>query len=291
MKNISWRHHYLPVFYLKGFTNESNRFKIFNVKKGDFVKNKKEFSPESYFFEKDSNTITFDNQSDDILETKFYSNFDNKIARLFETINSSNKSDRYGISEKEMPMINHFVSMMYWRLPSKQLELERYIEKHSLKELGLKIVNKDKTENYSLGEDFKNNPNFQKGYKYYNSLLDSIRGINCDTPYTIIETHKELPSLCSDNPILFEKKEYPKVYEDDYIIPLTGNKLFIKSKKFKNFPHSLKILVDTLIFKQAEKYVCCTNEKYIEVLIDNFEKKNLDIDELRKYIFYKINVT
>ena len=28
MNQISWRHHYIPMFYLKGFTSKSGKFKI-----------------------------------------------------------------------------------------------------------------------------------------------------------------------------------------------------------------------------------------------------------------------
>jgi len=57
MKKISWRHHYLPVFYLKGFTNENKKFLIFDKEQNRFIKNGKEFSPSSYFFKKDANTF------------------------------------------------------------------------------------------------------------------------------------------------------------------------------------------------------------------------------------------
>jgi hypothetical protein len=47
-------------------------------------------------------------------------------------------------------------------------------------------------------------------------------------------------------------------------------------------------MVDTLVFKQAKKYVCCTNEKSIEIMNEYFEKINLSIEELKFEIFKKI---
>lgn len=89
MQNISWRHHYLPVFYLEGFTNEENRFKIYDVQNQSFIKDGKEFSPKSYFFEKDSNTMTKDGIKDDFLEKRFYSDMDSKIALIIKKNKSS----------------------------------------------------------------------------------------------------------------------------------------------------------------------------------------------------------
>ena len=44
-QNISSRHHYIPQFYLRGFTNESGNFKIYDVQQKRFIKNGKDFYP------------------------------------------------------------------------------------------------------------------------------------------------------------------------------------------------------------------------------------------------------
>lgn len=288
MDKKSWRHHYLPVFYFKGFTKESNTFKIYNVEEKRFIKNGKEFSPESYFFKKNANTINFKGNKTDFLETEHYSHFDNEIAKLFNKINSSDNSNKYSIDEDDMPRLNHFVSLMYWRLPHKDSELKSIIESNNLNQLGLEIKNSDGTNNIILEDEFKKNSQFLKTYKYLNSLMDSVRGYNCRTPYTIFETVSQFPFMCSDNPVLFKKSKDPKVFEDDYIFPLTGNKLFIRAKDTSELPAHLRIMVDTLIYKQAVKYVSCSDERYIEILDNNFEKKNISVEDLRIHIFDKL---
>lgn len=209
----------MPVFYLKGFTKESKKIKIFDVEKKKFIQNGKEFSPESYFFTKKGNTIIdHNNVENDFLEN-FYSDFDNKISKLITKINLSDHYNRFNVDENDMPVLNHFVSLMYWRLPHKQNELKTIIENNELQYLGLTCHNADGTINNEAAEEIKNNPEFQKTFKFYNSLMDSVRGVNCRTPYTIIEKHHELPYLCSDNPVIFENNSYPNVFEDDYIFP------------------------------------------------------------------------
>lgn len=46
---LSQKHHFLPVFYLKGFANENEQFKIFNVKTKRFKQKGNFFSPSSHF--------------------------------------------------------------------------------------------------------------------------------------------------------------------------------------------------------------------------------------------------
>ncbi|MET2984822.1 DUF4238 domain-containing protein [Aureibaculum conchae] len=288
MNNTSWRHHYLPVFYLKGFTKESNKFKIYNVQEKRFIKNGKEFSPQSYFFEENANTIYFKGQKSDFLETEHYAYFDNNISDLIDKINSSDNTSRFNVDEDDMPALNHFVSLMYWRLPHREDELKLLINNNDLNSLGLAIKNSSGSRDKKREEEFKNSEPFIKSYKYYNSIMDSIRGLNCRTPYTILENTNMFPYLCSDNPVIFEKESSLKVYEDDYIFPLSGTRLFIRSNKRDNFPIFLRLMVDTLVFKQAVKYVSCTDEKYIEMLDNNFEKYNVSIEEFKNYIFNKL---
>lgn len=281
MNNISWRHHYLPVFYLKGFTKDSELIKIFNVQEKRFLKNGKEFSPESFFFEKDANTVVFGDKRNDYIETS-YADFDNEMAILIEKISKSDYTTNYDVTDDDMPRMNHFVSLMYWRLPHRTNELKKVINKNDLSSLGLKIINKSGERQKATEEAFKNNPEFVKSYKFYNSLMDSVRGYNCRTPYSILESHKNFPFLCSDSPVIFESAN-PKVYEDDYLFPLSGNRLFIKANRTSDFPPYLRMLVDAVVYKQAQKYVSCTDESYIQNLETLLEKQN--IDELKAEIF------
>jgi hypothetical protein len=286
MNQISWRHHYLPVFYLKGFTKESGNLKIYNVVTKKFVQNGKEFSPESYFFEKDANSIFKNNTKSDFVENG-YADLENKIAKLINKINSSDNLTRYDVNEDDMPMLNLFVSVMYWRLPHRKEELDIILKSNDLINLGLAINNSDGTANTEFEQEIKNDPEFLKAYKFFHSLIDSVRGLNCRTSYTIIPKLENLPFLCSDNPVIFENLS-PNTFEDDYIFPLSGTRFFIKSNKRENFDHFLWLLIDIVIYKQAVKYVSCTHQEYIEMLDNNFEKYNMTLDELKAEIFKRL---
>lgn len=281
MDNISWRHHYLPVFYLKGFS-KNGKIKVYDVTKKTFVQGGKEFSPKAYFFEKDGNTVRgLDSEKNDSIE-KFYADFDSKMAEIITRINSSNDCNRYHVTEDDMPIINHFVSLMYWRLPHKKEELMNIITNNDLSTLGLNIFNPNGTINEIQSKKIKNDESFPVIYKIFTSFMDSIRGFNCRTPYRISEKYYELPYLCSDNPVIFEKDKYPNVYEDDYIFPLSGTKIFTKALKPENVN---PIMVDILLYKQAKKYVTCTDERYIEMLDTCFNMHNMTVEEYKVECF------
>lgn len=279
----SQKHHFLPVFYLKGFANENEQFKIFNVKTRRFKQKGNFFSPSSHFYILKDNTIMTDFGEDDFME-KFYEKIDNNASKIFQIINSNTFENRFGLSETDMPYINSFVSQIYWRSPFNKNILQDYIKRYKLKELGLKIVKNGKHDE-ELSEKFKNEPEFYKAYKLYNSLLDSIRGFNCRTQYHIFSRPRELPSICSDSPIIFSKNNDIKMYEDDYIFPISKSRIFMKRNLIQKFNHQLHYLIDLILLKQSINYLATSDESYVDFLMDLDKENNYSLDQYKEILF------
>ena len=288
MNNISWRHHYIPEFYLKGFTNNTGKFKIFDVDRQQFIKHGKEFSTESYFFEEDGNTLVNEDGASDFIEG-IYSKTDDRISKLFDKIRNANPNTRFGLTEDDMPALQHFVSIMFWRLPINYDQVKHLIKEKDLRELGLLIKSTETGEvlqNSAFELKLKNDPNFFKALKQILPNLTYKRIFDCKTPLTIRPFPDGLPSLCSDNPIIFEKASFPDVYFDDFIFPLTNKLVFIRGKRInEDVMTSNKISIDLILLKQAKKYVSCTDELYIQLLNDHYNKHYKSIDELKSSVF------
>ncbi|MFK7775178.1 MAG: DUF4238 domain-containing protein, partial [Saprospiraceae bacterium] len=62
---ISWRHHYLPKFYIKNFFKEEKEIWVFD--KNDNQIKKRTKSPKTIFFEKDRNILELNGQRTDFL--------------------------------------------------------------------------------------------------------------------------------------------------------------------------------------------------------------------------------
>lgn len=283
MKNSS-KHHFLPQFYLKGFTNKEGQFRIFNIKNQKPKQNGKLFYPSSHFYKINSNTINFETGESDFIE-KLYEQIDCEIAKIILKIRCGNQESRFNVSEVEMPQLNNFASQIFWRNPINEKNLRNYINTYSLNELGLKIVNSDGTLNIELSEQFKNESEFYKSYRFLNSMLDPIRGFNCRTQYHIFERPSNLPSILSDNPIIFKNMESIKVYEDDYILPLSNRRIFAKSNLNKKFNHQLHHLIDLIQIKQSENYFAYTDLEYIKYLKNIDNKINLTLEDCKLRLF------
>lgn len=290
MNQKSWRHHYIPQFYLNGFTSPEGKFKIFDVQKNRFIKNGKDFSPEAYFFEKDGNTMEFNGDETDFLEAS-YARTDNRIAEIFNRINASTAEDKYNVTDHDLATLQHFIGVMYWRIPVNFDEVKDIVNRKKLKALGLVLKNKVTDEIIDdplFEEKLKSNPNLFKFMKSHFADISYPELFDCKAPLHILPFPPGLPSICSDNPIVCKNPKTFRVYTDDLIFPINSTKLFVRGTWSKDFYSSIKVAIDLLIFKQAKQYVSCTDERYIDQLHNMFEQKYKSLDSVRAHIFHAI---
>lgn len=287
MSKASWRHHYIPQFFLTNFTNAENKFHIYLVKEKRYKANGKLFSPESHFFEEDGNTLFHEGGSTDFIETDVYKRIDNDVARLFHKINNS-KEDRYGLSEVDMPMLQFFVAHLYWRNPMNDEFVKRLLKTKKLSGLGLKIKDNETNETL-LDSEFERkmvaNPSMYKMIKSWLPIALYQNIFNNDSPLTILKFNPGgAPSLISDNPLILRNPEKFDVYRDDFILPISRDKILIRTKRLKKqYQNRARVSIDHLLIKQANNFIATTDLKYIPLLqaIDY----NISTEIYRKEVF------
>ena len=293
INNTSWRHHYLPQFYLEGFTNDKGLFKIYDVEQDRFVKDGKWFSTESYFFEKDGNTLTVFDEKDDFLEDKYYRDVDRKTAELFNKIKSSKTGSNFGLTDGDMPLFQYFIGTLFWRLPQNYINLNYILQNVDLTKIGffIKHENGNIVNDTESGKEIINSPNMFKAMKFLLPTLLFPQVVDCRTPLHVQQTAigKALPALCSDNPIIFQDSILPEIYKDDFILPLTDKLIFIRGNKLNpNCLTSVRVDIDLILLKQAKKYVSCTDELYIRLLNKYYEHNYSSIEEVKAKVFSRV---
>ncbi|TFF37714.1 DUF4238 domain-containing protein [Mucilaginibacter psychrotolerans] len=283
-------HHYLPQFYLKGFTDVAGLFLIYQIRRGAFKMNGKRFSPASHFFVPKDNTVIFGGVEDNFIEES-YSRMESKTAKVFDKIRAVNEG--YDLAETDIPMLQYFAAELFWRLPAQQPVLAKMAETPSLKQLGISLKNKDTGETVDhpeIEQRILQHPNYTKLLRTMMPLMTYPRLFDCKSPVTIFTFPKGLPAICSDNPLILRHPEKLDLYQDDFILPLTENKILIRIKKLKpRFWSTVKIDIDMLVLLQSNEYACCTDERYPAMLKDLFQKKYQSTDRLRAGIFESID--
>src|ERR1700749_3785931 len=111
------RHHYLPQFYLKGFTNNQGKFLIYSVANGLFKGHGKLFPPASHFFLPDDNIVPTEGLPDDYLES-IYSVNESRYARILKKIKAVDQD--FGLNNEDVVWLNYFAGELFWRVPAQR---------------------------------------------------------------------------------------------------------------------------------------------------------------------------
>src|ERR1700733_15451019 len=108
------RHHFIPVFYLKNFTDKQGLFYIYDVVNRSLKENGRKFAPSTHFYEHDLNTVTSGQTSSIFIENK-YGKLDSQIGEIVAKIK---RGDAMTLTPYEWTYLQYFVNVLYWRNPA-----------------------------------------------------------------------------------------------------------------------------------------------------------------------------
>ena len=284
------KHHYLPQFYLKGFTNEDGLFMIYLMKEQRFKQNGKLFSPASHFFLPDDNTIMKDGIKDDFLEEN-YSRTEGYVAKAIDKIKAVDQN--FGLDKTEIILLQYFAAELFWRLPAHRNIIEEVNNIESLNKLGVAVISKKTLRPVSSAEFDRMVGNDPAYLKYMRTMIPAntyLDLIDCTWPGLTVTFPKEFPAICSDQPVILRHPEKLDIFRDDLILSLAHNKVMFRVKGMKrNFPAAIKFEIDMLVLMQAREFVCCVDQDYLRALKDCFYKDYGTVEMLRKVIFESLD--
>ncbi len=289
----SSRHHYIPQFYLKGFTNRGGKLAVYDKKKMKLKRGY--FSPKSHFFEFDRNMLIVDGISTSFLED-LYQHYDGSLSTLFRLFRE-NLEDKNILNAQNIMNLKLFIAMMFWRIPESDKYVNKFFRGINFNNLGLRIIDKNTGGEApdKIKEKYFNDSNFRESCRFLILPLSTFRVLLQDSDinnWRYYYSESEALHLCSDNPIIFKNPLKFFTFEDDLILPLTSLKtlIFTRSKKSPSLPPEFKISLDLNVFHQATTYVCGPNRSYLEHISNLYDyKKNVDGNYLKNELFSFLN--
>ena len=166
--------------------------------------------------------------------------------------------------------------------------VKQLLKTKGLSGLGLKIKDKETNETifYSdIEKKLTENESMYKMIKYWLPTAQYQNLFGNDSPLTILRFNPgDIPSLISDNPLILRNPENFDVYRDDFILPLSRDKILIRTKKLKKqYQNIARVLIDHLLIRQANNFIATTDLKYIPLLknVENYKST----DQIRNEIF------
>ena len=264
MKN-SERHHYLPVFFISGFTGEDGKISIFNKSKGKIDKLRK--SPKQIFFEWNRNSFNINGHETDFLE-KIYQFGETKFAETYHKL--IDKFEPIEVTIYDILHLTLFISEIHWRIPVRDKVYNTYINSYDYKNAPIKLIDKETGEYKSIEElePLTQQPAFKESMRHVLAIEDYIKNsksIKIEN-WLIYYKPREAPQLriLCDNPII-QREETENILESELIFPLSNGKIVYhtKGKRVKQIPAVNNLNIDILLFIQAEQYVCCSDMSYL----------------------------
>jgi len=264
---LSKRHHYIPEFFIKAFTDENGKLAVFNKEKGIIEPHKK--SPRQVFFEWHRNTFNIKGKETDFVE-KIYQFSEDKFSPTFRKL--TEKQEPVELEAFELFHLMQFISEIHWRVPNQDQSAIEYSKNSNSDNSSFQLKNKNTGELAPLKifNQIIKQPAFVETMKMIRSLEevteisknDSLRDWKIYyVPKDSVQLH-----LLGDNPLILRKKEQINILKSELIFPLSKGKTVYhtKGKVINSIPADNRLSIDLLTFIQAEKLVCGPNAEYLK---------------------------
>ena len=286
--NKSSRHHYIPQFFIKNFTDDDGFLFVYN-KIENRISNRK-LSPKSIFFEIDRNTVDFSGQQLDNLES-LYAELDNKISPDLKNVLLTKT-----VTPEELTSLALLACLLKWRIPKSDERFNTIKQDLTQEDLAIKITIKDK--NIKVDEEAIKHIETSDIFKETKRILLGILPfINSNKLLEIhnnsfIQTNTFFPSVIGDCPII-EKENFDINKIEDFILPLSSTDTFIyKQDCKKGINNSLFFIQrDIAIIEASEEYIGCKSKEHLEKIVEIYNQTKVDnnLGNIHKHIFKFIN--
>lgn len=286
-KKKSSRHHYIPQFLIKGFTNSNGVVYVYDKLYGEILRNPK--PPRAIFFERDRNTVNLpdDNQSS-LLEDVLYKEIDeigSKVVKYFQNTELS----QIDFSNENIGHFLFFLVTLFWRIPLTDFSVDDIVDRSGIESKGIEsdVLRNDKAFRKS-----------QRGGIMIHTINEMMK--NSDSCRKSIAVHQisEDILVLGDNPLLFRRisNKFSDFGKEDFLIALSSNRIYSSTKESINTLSNLKAYeYNVAIINQSSRYVCCSNLEHLKKSIkvyDELCKQGLNNHIIeRPFLSTKLNKT
>lgn len=274
MSEISKRHHYLPRCYLKGFTHNGKQLFLYDKQK-DVVR---PGNIEHSFYLWDRNTMAIPNgEKSDWLE-KMYARIESDSAYLFPKIINST-SDKPACTYWDKLYLSFFIATLFWRVPPRDTYTRARLKNEGLKDTPFHIeypdnfLPKDRERfEYLLSND----DNFEKAYRLLLSFVP-YSGKNYPDFIESWKFYYQDPGrfIVGDDPLITKVVPTPNTILDEFLFPLSPSRILVASRRNPaDLERDWTMKINLQQLKQAERYVCSNDERYLTSLVVLYKLEN-----------------
>ena len=282
----SSRHHYIPRFYIKGFTNNDQLLFVYDKQNDRIQQN---ISPKGIFYERDRNTMYFD-EATSILEDKWYQQLDDRCSQAIRNLREEPNIEGI-LSNDNLADIQFFVLCLFWRIPKTDYAFERYIREAKI---GFTDNNGEDFDDIDREHSLKNDVNYKKIARAFisNQALKNFTQIQGQIHAQLFDKGRDL-FLLGDYPMVFKKtpSTFDDLFHTDFYLPISSKRLFYSARNQRELKFEFgKILrINALVIDQSVRYICSPNLEYLRDNVTYYKRSRAEgvISLLHDEVFNK----
>ncbi len=289
----STKHHYLPKFYLNGFTNEKGLFCVYDKVEQKFHINQK---PLNWFFVKHLNSFRKENNLIFTLEEPYFSHLDSRLATVIKKVRQTSLQEHPDIHVNDRIDTLMFISTLFWRSPFTDNIFKEMINKLGFNNpyFGFQVDGKNVIDKEIIDviNDIINSQDNIRLFKHMIPLSDGaiLEFVKLLDKWNLFHLqHGNINTLIGDNPFIV--KNYNLKYDnvlDQVIIPLSSDKILALVDESPSFmDKSLYALINATILHQSNRHVACASEEHLRITVEFYNKvtQTLPTDKLSDAVF------
>lgn len=273
MSNNSKKHHYLPQFYLRGFTNEDGTFTIYDKQLKIFRKSR----PENEFYEKHKNTIDIKGEKSLFVE-HMYSHLESTLAPALASVQRFKHNEPI-ITADLIVRLKFFIESIRWRNPALDDIYSQIITRFRVQDFGLIVKGVSQDERDRIEKELIVDPSMQKILRPLIgmfSLLDPSTDEKNIHKWHILYQDGGFP-IIGDFPAIFNPKGLRDNNNREVILPLSSSRTIIHAdiRNSKQLPDTFTLDKDLAIMHLSRRFICCKREDYLRFMV-NFYYQNIN---------------
>lgn len=282
------KHHYIPRFLIKGFTDSKGEVWVYD-KKYDQIK-KNPVGPGGIFFEWGRNNLELNGITSSVIETEWFMFLDNFCKTVIKEFQEAKNTELLH-SYDNVSKMQYFLLHLYWRLPKTDFAFDNLIKKSKINFKNK--ISSQKESDKELESKLTAEKNFKKIEKVIvpNLIIKELKNYKLPKRFCskLIDKNNDI-FLLGDYPMLFRKE--PESFDDiisrDYILPISSKRIYsISQNNCLEFDFSKATTLNTLIIHQSQRFVCSPDKVFLEKSVEYYKKQlgNLPHLYLREKVF------
>jgi len=224
LKYNSKRHHYIPTFLIKGFTNSSGKVYVYDKVKDSIEPRQR--APRMVFYDWNRNSVELlSGLWTSALEELVYSNIDIRTSSIIRYFQNEEIS-KIDFTEERTGIFLFFIISLFWRIPATDL-------------LSADLLRRSEIISSTIDpEILRNDPLVQKYYRarLFKTVTDSMMNSGRKGQVSVnIHSFDQDIFVLGDNPILFKAAPttMAEIGQNDFLMPVSTRRVY--SSTIQNF--------------------------------------------------------